>query len=84
MIMRKIKIVAATVIVAASVGILVYIASIGGFDPSKRLISDTVEGTETKIQESPAPPSHPAFPSANGSLTDNTPSNSTSPDAQQP
>ena len=64
--MRKVVIIGTIVIVAASVGILTYIASIGGFDPSKRVISDTVEGTETKIQESPAPPSHPAFPPSEG------------------
>jgi hypothetical protein len=63
--MRKVIIVRTIAIIAASVAVLVYIASIGGFDPSKRIISDTVEGTETKIQESPAPPSHPAFPPDN-------------------
>ena len=69
-IMRMVIIVGTIAIIAASVAVLVYIASIGGFDPSKRIISDTVEGTETKIQESPAPPSHPAFP-PDSSVQDN-------------
>lgn len=66
--MRKVIIIATVAIVAASVATLTYIASIGGFDPSKRIISDTVEGMETKIQESPASPSHPAFPPSEGTV----------------
>ncbi len=38
------------------------IASGGGFDLSKRVISDPVEGTETQPVENPAPPKHPGFP----------------------
>ncbi len=51
------------VLIAATAAILLSIASIGGFDPSKRVISDPVEGTETQVVENPAPPQHPAFPS---------------------
>jgi hypothetical protein len=51
-----------TAVVIAS-AILLYIASIRGFDPSKRVITDPVEGTETQAVENPAPPQHPAFPS---------------------
>ncbi len=51
------------VLIATAAAILLSIASIGGFDPSKRGISDPVEGTETLVVENPAPPTHPAFPS---------------------
>jgi hypothetical protein len=51
------------ILVATAAAILLSIASIGGFDPSKRVISDPVEGTETQIVENPAPPQHPGFPS---------------------
>ena len=47
---------------ASAAGVLLYIASIGGFDPSKRAISDPVEGTETQVVENPARPEHPGFP----------------------
>jgi hypothetical protein len=54
-------------LVATAAAILLSIASIGGFDPSKRVISDPVEGTETQVVENPAPPQHPGFssPAAN-------------------
>ena len=48
--------------VATAAAILLSIASIGGFDPSKRAISDPVEGTETQVVENPARPEHPGFP----------------------
>lgn len=68
--MRKPIIIFTVAVAVASAGILLYIASIGGFDPSKRVISDPVEGTETRIRESPASPNHPAFPpGANSSIT---------------
>jgi hypothetical protein len=51
------------ILVAAAATILLSIASIGGFDPSKRVISDPVEGTETQVVENPASPQHPGFPS---------------------
>ncbi len=51
------------VLVATTAAVLLSIASIGGFDPSKRIISDPVEGTETQVVENPAPPQHPGFPS---------------------
>lgn len=51
------------VLIATTAAILLSIASIGGFDPSKRVISDPVEDTETQAVENPAPPEHPAFPS---------------------
>lgn len=57
--------VSAVAIVAAA--ILLYIASIGGFDPSRRVISDPQEGTETQAIENPATPEHPAFPLPNAS-----------------
>ncbi len=50
------------VLVATAAAILLSIASIGGFDPSKRAISDPVEGTETQVVENPARPEHPGFP----------------------
>lgn len=50
------------VLVATTAAVLLSIASIGGFDPSRRVISDPVEGTETQAVENPAPPQHPAFP----------------------
>ena len=58
-------IITATVIAVAvaSVAILLYLASMEGLDLSKRVITDPVEGTETKAVENPAPPEHPAFPS---------------------
>jgi hypothetical protein len=34
----------------------VCIASIGGFDPSKRIMTDPVEGREMQIAENPAQP----------------------------
>ncbi len=49
-------------LVATTAAVLLSIASIGGLDPSKRVISDPVEGTETQVVENPAPPQHPAFP----------------------
>jgi hypothetical protein len=51
-----------TAILIATAAILLFIASIGGFDPSKRVISDPVEGTETQVVENPALPEHPGFP----------------------
>ena len=51
------------VVVAAAAAILLAIASIGGFDPSKEVISDPAEGTVTQAVENPATPEHPAFPS---------------------
>lgn len=48
--------------VTIAAAILLSIASIGGFDPSKRVISDPVEGTETQVVENPARPEHPGFP----------------------
>jgi hypothetical protein len=55
------------ILVATAAAILLSIASTGGFDPSKRVISDPVEGTETQVVENPAPPQHPGFssPAAN-------------------
>lgn len=50
------------VLVATAAAILLSIANIGGFDPSKRAISDPVEGTETQVVENPARPEHPGFP----------------------
>jgi hypothetical protein len=50
------------VLVATAAAVLLSIASIGGFDPSKRAISDPVEGTETQAVENPARPEHPGFP----------------------
>ena len=52
------------VLIATTGAILLAIASIAGFDPSNRVISDPVEGTETQVVENPAPPQHPGFPSA--------------------
>ncbi len=51
------------ILIATAAAILLSIASIGGFDPSKRVISDPVEGTETQVVENPADPEHPGFPS---------------------
>lgn len=51
------------ILIAAAAATLLFIASIGGLDPSKRVISDPVEGTETQVVENPAPPQHPGFPS---------------------
>ncbi len=51
-----------TIVSVATAAILLSIASIGGFDPSKRAISDPVEGTETQVVENPARPEHPGFP----------------------
>ncbi|MDQ3854657.1 MAG: hypothetical protein M3299_17700 [Thermoproteota archaeon] len=48
--------------IATAAVILLSIESIGGFDSSKRVISDSVEGTETQAVENPAPPEHPGFP----------------------
>jgi hypothetical protein len=53
----------AILIASAATAGLLSIASIGGFDPSKRVITDPVEGTETQAVENPAAPQHPAFPS---------------------
>jgi hypothetical protein len=50
------------VLIATAAAILLSIASIAGFDPSKRVISDPVEGTETQVVENPAPPEHSGFP----------------------
>ena len=47
---------------ASAAGVLLYIASIGGFDPSKTVITDPVEGTETQAVENPTRPEHPGFP----------------------
>ncbi len=52
----------AVVIATALAATLLYIASIGSFDPSKRAIRDPIEGRETQAVENPAPPQHPAFP----------------------
>jgi hypothetical protein len=49
---------------ASAAGVLLYIASIGGFDPSKRVMTDPVEGTETQVVENPTRPEHPGFPPA--------------------
>jgi hypothetical protein len=54
---------AGVVIATAATVILLYIPNIRGFDPSKRVITDPVEGTETQAVENSAPPQHPAFPS---------------------
>ena len=51
----------AALVVSAAV-ILLSIAGMGGFDPSRRAISDPVEGTETQAVENPARPEHPGFP----------------------
>lgn len=56
-----------SVVAIAAAAILLYIASIGGFDPSRRVISDPQEGTETQAIENPATPEHPAFPLPNAS-----------------
>lgn len=58
----KIVLIITIVSVATAAAILLSIASIGGFDPSKRAISDPVEGTETQVVENPARPEHPGFP----------------------
>ena len=67
--MKRRSIIALTIttLLVATAAILLSIASIGGFDPSKRVISDPVEGTETQVVENPAPPQHPGFssPAAN-------------------
>lgn len=55
----------ASAVAITAAAILLYIASIGGFDPSRRVISDPPEGTETQAVENPASPEHPAFPSPN-------------------
>ena len=52
----------AVVIATGAAVVLLYIASIEGFDPSKRAVSDPIEGRETQAVENPAPPQHPAFP----------------------
>lgn len=70
--MRKSVIIVTVAVVATSAGILSLVASIGGFDPSKRVITDPIEGTETKIVENPTPPDHPAFPASNSSSTNGT------------
>ncbi len=49
-------------LVASAAVILLSIAGTGGFDPSRRAISDPVEGTETQAVENPARPEHPGFP----------------------
>lgn len=69
--MRHPVVIAIIVSVATSVGLIAYVASIGGFDLSGRVISDTVEGTETSQVENPAPPDHPAFQSSNLSAAEN-------------
>lgn len=57
-----IALIVTAVLIASAFAILLSIASIGGFDPSKRVISDPVEGTETQAVENPALPEHPGFP----------------------
>jgi hypothetical protein len=52
-----------TVLIAITAAILLFIASMVGFNASKRVISDPVKGTETQAVENPAPPQHPTFPS---------------------
>lgn len=62
---RSAVVLTASVVAIAAAAILLYIASIGGFDPSRRVISDPIEGRETQPVENPATPEHPAFPSPN-------------------
>jgi hypothetical protein len=57
-----IALIVTAVLIATASAILLSIASIGGFDPSKRVISDPIEGTETQAVENPALPDHPGFP----------------------
>ena len=61
----------------AGAAVLLYIASIGILGPSQRAISDPIEGMETQSVENPAPPQHPAFPSAQNNLTAGNSSNDT-------
>ncbi len=46
----------------SAAAVVLSLAGIGGFDPSRRAISDPVEGTETQAVENPARPEHPGFP----------------------
>lgn len=52
----------AAALVVSAAAILLSIAGMGGFDPSRRAISDPVEGTETQAVENPVRPEHPGFP----------------------
>ena len=74
---RRSVIIVTVAVVAFSAAVLLFVASIGGFDPSKRVISDPVEGTETQAVENPALPEYPAFPPPTGSAQSNATSNST-------
>ncbi len=62
---RSAVVLTVSAVAIAAAAILLYIASIGGFDPSRRVISDPIEGRETQPVENPATPEHPAFPSPN-------------------
>ena len=67
--MRKSVVMVTVAAAAAGLGIILYIASLGGFDPSGRTITDLVEGTETRVAENPGPPDHPGFsPAVNSSV----------------
>jgi hypothetical protein len=48
--------------VIAAATLLLYIASINGFELSGNVVTDPVEGKETQPVENPAPPNNPAFP----------------------
>lgn len=49
-------------LVASAAAVLLSIADMGGFDPSRRVVNDPIEGRETQAVENPARPEHPGFP----------------------
>ena len=67
-------------LIASAVAILLAIAGMGGFDPSRRAISYHIEGTDTQVAENPARPEQPGFPpstrnnlSSSSGIEDNNP-----------